>query len=198
MILRVELNTIIGNEQMSFFEYRGSILTWIVFIAQGCYLSSHTKDYRIMPWIILTILSLFLCVADTQWLIQTYGRGYGMKPSSFMFAFCAIFVLFSSKLRSVHSRINFTNILSKLGRMSFWIYLTHYILIGKIAYYVAEGKIKAIIIADNWLLATVVILSITYFSGVLLKLIIPFQYLTWIGIRTFNDNLYSVKDLQTK
>lgn len=45
VITRVELNTIIENQQMAYFDFRGSILSWLIFLAQGCYLGHHGCEH---------------------------------------------------------------------------------------------------------------------------------------------------------
>lgn len=172
VITRVELNTIIENQQMAYFDFRGSILSWLIFLAQGCYLGHHGCEHRATPWLLAVIFTLALSVIDTLCLVGEFGRGFGMKPTSYIYSFCFIMLMFSTYTRKIFNNLVISS-LACLGRLSFWIYLIHYIILGKLAYYVVTGIIKASIVANYWFFITIGILTISFASGYILQFILP-------------------------
>lgn len=181
IITRVEINTIIENDQMSYFDFRGSILTWLIFLAQGCYLGRYGCCYRPIPWLIANFITLFLSVFDTIYLVEKFGRGFGLKPTTFLYSYCVIMMLFSKQTRSFFND-KIISFLATIGHYSFWIYLVHYLVIGKLAFYVVTGIVPASRVANYWLLITISILCITFISGYLLQFALPRKLRVLIGL----------------
>lgn len=86
-----------GLNKQRLVVYAGSAFVWLMFFGVGVYLSKRERDYQI-GWLILGLVISFISMFfETQYLYMETGFGVGIKPSSFVFSFLSILVLFSKK-----------------------------------------------------------------------------------------------------
>lgn len=115
-----------GLNKQRLVVYAGSAFVWLMFFWVGVYLSKRERDYQI-GWLILGLVISFISMFfETQYLYVKTGLGVGIKPSSFVFSFLSILVLFSKKIEGVYRDNFFINkALRIIGNYSFSIYLIH-------------------------------------------------------------------------
>lgn len=100
--------------------YAGPFVVWVVFFVIGMYLSKHKRDYSLSILLVLLVLSF----ASQYWEYRLIG-GVGIKATSFVFSFIAILILFSQKAVKLYKSNMITNIICKIGDISFGLYLMH-------------------------------------------------------------------------
>ena len=65
--------------------YAGPLPCWLMFFVLGVVIGHKPeRDYSIILPIVITILGLMLSVIESEYLLDHYGKGVGIKPSSFI------------------------------------------------------------------------------------------------------------------
>lgn len=152
--------------------YGGNFFTYIMFFVLGLYLGKNSIAHlSSMALLCVTFIFYVLSCVESYALIDAFGSVgdsvTAIKPSSFIYSFFLILFLFRVK-----GRIN-SPALSKLGRMSFGIYLTHMFLIKFVTvlismYYPSAFSVSAL----YQLVVTFFVVSACY-----------------IAMRVFNDSI---------
>lgn len=76
---------------------------------------------------VLLVCSIVWQYAESLYLYGFHGKGFGIKFSSFVYAYLLILLLFSRKFEMWYDRWNgiLVKAVSYLGRVSYGVYLTH-------------------------------------------------------------------------
>ena len=106
--------------------FAGPFPLWIAFFCEGIYIANRGRDYNLWLIVIFTILTLVSSVLETRYIYSLDGGGTGIKPSSYLFSFFCILLLFSSKTEKFFVKLGwFYRLLVWMGSLSFGIYLCH-------------------------------------------------------------------------
>ena len=105
--------------------YAGPIYLWIVFFMLGVVMSRHPYKHYCNIGIIILIIGLILQISESDFLLRNYGKGIGIKLSSFIFSIGAILCLLSKQMQETFKSSKFTQIVAWIGEISFGVYLIH-------------------------------------------------------------------------
>lgn len=168
------MNTIQGKG-IPLILYAGPLPCWLMFFVLGVMIGHKPeRNYSIILPIVITILGFILSVIESDYLLDNYGKGVGIKPSSFIYSAGMIFLMFSNKVEKLVSR---TGIIYRLfiwiGSLSFGIYLIH-------RYFVSFLANRLTI--DSWLLQWAIALFLTIVLIQILRKLLPTKYHKYLGI----------------
>lgn len=156
--------------------YAGVLPCWIMFFVLGVVLGIRKRrEYSLWIALSITIVGFTVSVISSRYLFEAYHGGYGIKPSSFIYAFGAILFLFNKRVETlVSSHYNmFFRSMVWLGKISFAVYLIHIYMIN---FVVNRFTI------DSWFLRTFFALVLTVLFIVILKRLIPERLHKYVGI----------------
>lgn len=170
----VYMNTIQG-EGIPLILYAGPLPCWLMFFVLGVMIGHKPeRNYSIILPMVISILGFILSVIESDYLLDHYGKGVGIKPSSYIYSAGMIFLMFSNKVEKLVSR---TGIIYRLfiwiGSLSFSIYLIHRYFVSFLA--------KRLTI-DSWLLQWSIALSLTVVFILILRKLLPTKYQKYLGI----------------
>lgn len=170
----VYLNTIKGMN-IPIILYAGPLPCWIMFFVLGVLIGRNPqRRYSIILPIILLIIGLVLSVIETNFLIEHYGKGVGIKPSTYLYSVGMIFLLFSNKVENLLSRTGaIYRFITWIGSLSFGIYLIHCYFVSFII------KLTPI---NIWLLKWALVLVLTALMIATMRKILPTKYYKYLGI----------------
>lgn len=155
--------------------FAGPLPCWLMFFVLGVVIGHKPeRDYSIILPIIITILGLLLSIMESDYLLDHYGKGVGIKPSSFIYSTGMIFLMFSNKMEKFLSQTGFIyKFIIWIGSLSFSIYLIH-------CYFVSY-LVKRLPI-DSWLLQWAIALFLTVAFILILRKLLPTKYHKYIGL----------------
>ncbi|MBO5963237.1 MAG: acyltransferase [Bacteroidales bacterium] len=157
--------------------YAGWFTLWTMFFAVGVLLGKNSKrDYKLLPYWIITILGLILSFVESKYLIGISGGGIGIKVSSFIYSFGIIMLLFSEKAERFFQIRNIVDrFIHLVGKISFGIYLIHCLII-----LIFIKNMPEIWLAIPWILRMIIILLC---SIIVIKIVKPIskKLSSWIG-----------------
>lgn len=170
----VYMNTIKGMG-IPLLLYAGPLPCWLMFFTIGVLIGQEAeRRYSIALPTLITIMGYIFSVIESNYLLEQYGQGVGIKPSSFIYSVGMIYVLFSNKVERLICRTGvFYKIFVKIGSLSFGIYLIHCYFIHYIV-----GRLSI----DSWFLKFVMSLMLTILFIVILQKILPPRYHKYLGI----------------
>lgn len=156
--------------------YAGVLPCWLMFFVLGVVLGIRKgREYSLWIPLSITVVGFMISVISSRYLFEVYHSGYGIKPSSFVYAFGSILFLFNKKVETLVS--NHRNMIFRsmvwLGNISFAVYLIHV--------YIINFVVNRFIIG-SWFLRTVFALVLTVLFIVILKRLIPERLHKYIGI----------------
>lgn len=168
------MNTILGKG-IPLILYAGPLPCWLMFFVFGVLIGHKSeRTYSIILPIVVAIIGFMLSVIDSYYLLDHYGKGVGIKPSSFIYSAGMVFLMFSSKMENLISR---TGIIYRyiiwIGSLSFGIYLIHC--------YFVSFVVKRMPI-DSWLLKWALSLFLTVGFILILRKLLPSKYHKYLGI----------------
>ena len=110
---------------------------------------------------------------ETKYRHEATGGGYGIKPSSFIFSFLMILLLFSKRIEHKYVKDNVINkALIVVGGYSFSIYLIHCFVITIVFHFVT---------ISNWIVRWTIVVAITMLFICLVRKVLPNKCLKIIG-----------------
>ena len=168
------MNTIQGKG-IPLILYAGPLPCWLMFFVLGVMIGHKPeRNYSIIFPIVITILGFILSVIESDYLLAHYGKGVGIKPSSFIYSAGMIFLMFSNKVENLLSRTGIIyRIMIWIGSLSFGIYLIHC--------YFVNFFVKRLPI-DSWLLQWALSLFLTVVFILILRKLLPPKYHKYLGI----------------
>lgn len=105
--------------------YAGPIYLWIVFFMLGIVMSTHPNNSYLKIGIIIMAIGLTLQIVESDFWLRNYGKGIGIKTSSFIFSIGVILCLLSRQMQVAFKSSRLTQIIACIGEVSFGIYLIH-------------------------------------------------------------------------
>lgn len=108
--------------------YAGLFPVWLMFFTTGIMLGRENKcKYKLGWFLVLWAFSILIMYAETRHLEEAGAvNAVGIKPSSHLYAFFTIFLLFSERIRNLFKTDNiFFKLVVNIGTASFGIYLVH-------------------------------------------------------------------------
>ena len=168
------MNTIQGKG-IPLILYAGPLPCWLMFFVLGVMIGHKPeRNYSIIFPIVITILGFILSVIESDYLLAHYGKGVGIKPSSFVYSSGMIFLMFSNKLENLIRRTGaIYRFFIWIGSLSFGIYLIHCYFIS---FFVKRLPI------DSWLLQWSLALTLTVVFILISRKLLPSKYHKYLGI----------------
>ena len=168
------MNTIQGKG-IPLILYAGPLPCWLMFFVLGVMIGHKPeRNYSIILPIVITILGFILSVIDSDYLLDHYGKGVGIKPSSFIYSAGMIFLTFSNKVENLIRRTGaFYRFMIWIGSLSFGIYLIH-------CYFISFCVRRLPI--DSWLLQWSLAFSLTVVFILIIRKLLPTKYHKYLGI----------------
>lgn len=165
---------IIQHKSIPLIAYAGLFPLWLIFYVQGCkYSACKNMKFPYMP-LAIAIAGLILSYIESVYLLNSFGQGVGIKPSSFLYSAAIVSLFFSPKVEGAYSYIPrwAGQAIEFVGKNSFAIYLIHCYII--------------IVISPSpllpWMLKWGVILVSTMLIVELIKLTFPKRFNYYLGI----------------
>ena len=153
--------------------FAGPVIVWVIFFWIGVFLSRRERDYKIGKIFIGVLLSFVLMLIETKYRHEATGGGYGIKPSSFIFSFLMILLLFSKRIEHKYVKDKVINkALIVVGDYSFSIYLIHCFVITIVFHFVT---------ISNWIVRWTIVVAITMLFICLVRKVLPNKCLQIIG-----------------
>ena len=168
------MNTIQGKG-IPLILYAGPLPCWLMFFVLGVMIGHKPeRNYSIILPMVIAILGFILSVIETDYLLDHYGKGVGIKPSSFIYSAGMIFLLFSNKVENLIRRTGaIYRFIIWIGSLSFGIYLVHCYFIS---FFVKRLPI------DSWLLQWSLALFLTVVFILIIRKLLPTKYHKYLGI----------------
>ena len=168
------MNTIQGKG-IPLILYAGPLPCWLMFFVLGVMIGHKPeRNYSIILPMVIAILGFILSVIGTDYLLDHYGKGVGIKPSSFIYSAGMIFLMFSNKVENLIRRTGaIYRFIIWIGSLSFGIYLVHCYFIS---FFVKRLPI------DSWLLQWSLALFLTIVFILILRKLLPTKYHKYLGI----------------
>ena len=168
------MNTIQGKG-IPLILYAGPLPCWLMFFVLGVMIGHKPeRNYSIILPMVIAILGFILSVIETDYLLDHYGKGVGIKPSSFIYSAGMIFLMFSNKVENLIRRTGaIYRFIIWIGSLSLGIYLIHCYFIS---FFVKRLPI------DSWLLQWSLALFLTVVFILILRKLLPTKYNKYLGI----------------
>ncbi len=168
------MNTIQGKG-IPLILYAGPLPCWLMFFVLGVMIGHKPeRNYSIILPMVIATLGFILSVIETDYLLDHYGKGVGIKPSSFIYSAGMIFLMFSNKVENLIRRTGaIYRFIIWIGSLSFGIYLVHCYFIS---FFVKRLPI------DSWLLQWSLALFLTVVFILILRKLLPTKYHKYLGI----------------
>ena len=168
------MNTIQGKG-IPLILYAGPLPCWLMFFVLGVMIGHKPeRNYSIILPMVIAILGFILSVIETDYLLDHYGKGVGIKLSSFIYSAGMIFLMFSNKVENLIRRTGaIYRFIIWIGSLSFGIYLVHCYFIS---FFVKRLPI------DSWLLQWSLALFLTVVFILILRKLLPTKYHKYLGI----------------
>ena len=168
------MNTIQGKG-IPLILYAGPLPCWLMFFVLGVMIGHKPeRNYSIILPMVISILGFILSVIESDYLLDHYGKGVGIKPSSYIYSAGMIFLMFSNKVENLIRRTGaIYRFIIWIGSLSFGIYLVHCYFIS---FFVKRLPI------DSWLLQWSLALFLTVVFILILRKLLPTKYHKYLGI----------------
>ena len=168
------MNTIQGKG-IPLILYAGPLPCWLMFFVLGVMIGHKPeRNYSIILPMVIAVLGFILSVIETDYLLDHYGKGVGIKPSSFIYSAGMIFLMLSNKVENLIRRTGaIYRFIIWIGSLSFGIYLVHCYFIS---FFVKRLPI------DSWLLQWSLALFLTVVFILILRKLLPTKYHKYLGI----------------
>lgn len=151
---------------------------WLIFYTLGIMKAQNRMWNLNLKWIVCGILISFLLSYWESNILNQFGHiVHGIKPTSHLYSFFILLLLFSGEIRTFVAGIERTSIvkfLSWIGRISYFIYLTHVLILFVLRHYISEW---------NWPLLAVVGTALSIGFALLVQKNVPVKYQLYLGLK---------------
>lgn len=171
-ILLITYFTTIKGFGLPLIVYAGPFTTWFVFFMTGVYFSIHQPRYNATQALAVIILGYILQLIEMHWLNTTYGGGFGIKLSSYIYSIGVVMLILLPQVKEHYRSCLLSRLVAYIGSISFGIYLTHCFSIQ---------LTRSIIGIESWSLTWFITLSITSFSIIVARMILPERINRYLG-----------------
>lgn len=149
---------------------------WLIFFALGVSAAQGTiTKISVKRLVLFSLGSIILCFAECLLTHEYFGSwNHGIKPTSHLYSFFVILLIFQSNSKLLYEKIQSThidNVICYVGRVSFFIYLTHMLVLRY------GSKILPSVWIVQWF--SIVILSVVF--AYVVDKITPDKYKKYIG-----------------
>lgn len=144
--------------------YAGPIYLWIVFFMLGIYMWKYPEYPYFWSGIVIALFGMVLQIVESNYWLETYGKGIGIKVSSFIFSLGMIMILLSRRVYYGFKSSIFTRAVAWVGEVSFGVYLIH---TYSIAFF------SRLLISKSWIIMWGLSLGLTLGIIVILHKVIP-------------------------
>jgi len=155
----------------------GPCVLWIAFYVLGVYFSENPWICRSFVFCVACALLFIAFSLHEIQLLSHYGHTvWGIKLTSHFYSFFIILIIFSEKLKSFicrYERCLLFTILAWFGRISFFVYLTHCLLIWLVGKYISS---------QIWYLKWCEITIMSMIFGWFMNAFIPIKIKKYIGL----------------
>ena len=155
--------------------YAGPLPCWIMFFVFGVLIDHYPqRRYSVILPVIILVAGLVMSIIESNYLLFHYGKGVGIKPSSFIYSAGMVFLMFASKVEELIRRTGaIYRFIIWIGSLSFGIYLIH-------CYFISFCVRRLPI--DSWLLQWAIALFLTVVFILILRKLLPTKYHKYLGI----------------
>lgn len=156
--------------------YAGFCLLWLWFFVIGCKLSQSDRQYSLLIPIAVSIIGIIASFLEGGYLIENYGGGAGIKPTSFIFSAGMCYLLLSARMEELYDKVNskISIVVEYLGKNSFVMYLLHI--------HVVKYTHRVLDITHSWTIYFLVVLISSIVLIEVMKKLIPSKYQYYFGI----------------
>lgn len=151
---------------------------WLIFYTLGIMKAQNRIWNLNLKWIVCGILISFLLSYWESNILSQFGHiVHGIKPTSHLYSFFILLLLFSEEIRTFVAEIERTSIvkfLSWIGRISYFIYLTHTLMLFVLRHYISEW---------NWSLLVIVGTAFSIGFVLLVQKTVPVRYQLYLGLK---------------
>lgn len=153
--------------------YAGPCTLWGVFFCLGIYIRRCNQNYSFKLACYIAVIGLIMSVLESYFWSNNGIPLYGIKLSSFIYSTGVILLLFSSKVSHAFRLNSITNIITRIGGISFGIYLAHLSVIGILGLCIQS---------DIWAVRWILTLATTAVIIIFLNRCIPDRYHRLLGL----------------
>lgn len=155
--------------------YAGPFPVWLAFFALGLYLGgTQQRNYKLWPFFLMFFLGIVLSFLEAKYLYSIHQGGLGIKLSAHFYSFSVIILLFSAKVERLYSKENlFCRLVTKIGVLSFGIYLIH-------CYFIS--LLNAFNIEFNWSMSLLSVLVLSVLFILVIQKLFP-RYTIYLGFK---------------
>lgn len=116
--------------ELSLLAYAAPFTTWWVFFMSGVYMARHSREYSLWMPIAIVIIGMVLQCVEGNGLMERYGEGLGIKPSSYLYSQGVILLVFCKRCEQAYRSVPLLRPIEYCGRVSLGIFLIHCYMIG--------------------------------------------------------------------
>lgn len=171
-ILLITYLTTIKGYSLPLIVYAGPFTTWFVFFMTGVYFSIHQPRYNAKQAFAVIILGFILQLIEMYRLNTTYGGGFGIKLSSYIYSIGVVMLILLPQVKEHYRSCLLSRMVAYIGSISFGIYLTHCF---------AIQLTRSIIGIESWSLMWFITLAITSFGIIVSRKILPERFNRYLG-----------------
>lgn len=105
--------------------YAGPVYLWVVFFMLGIIMSKYPHKSVLRIGTLILLSGLILQILESNFWLQHYNKGIGIKTSSFIFSIGVIMKLMSIQTQKAFKKSRLTRCIAWIGEVSFGVYLIH-------------------------------------------------------------------------
>lgn len=152
--------------------YAGPFTTWFIFFMMGVYFSIHQPRYTAWQAFTVIVIGLILQIIEMYQLNTTYGGGFGIKLSSYIYSIGVVMLVLLPQVKENYRSSRLARLIAYISSISFGIYLTHCF---------AIQLTRSIINIDSWCLTWLITLLITALGIIVARKMLSERFNRYLG-----------------
>lgn len=116
--------------ELSLLAYAAPFTTWWIFFMLGVYMAQHSRQYSLWTPLAIAVIGMILQCIEGNGLMEKYGEGLGIKPSSYLYSSGVILLIFCKRCEQAYRSVPLLRPIEYCGRVSLGIFLIHCYMIG--------------------------------------------------------------------